>query len=62
MLLQVRVAGPEHQEDGVESGGGGEAAPSRQAHAHPVANHRPHRGPHGRSVPRTLRVPPVRCG
>lgn len=36
----VRVAGPEHQEDGVVPRGGREAAPPRQADAHPVEDHR----------------------
>ena len=45
------MAGPQHQEDGVESRRGREAAAPGQADAHPVEDHRAHRGSHRRTVP-----------
>ena len=49
------MAGPQHQEDRVESGGGGETASPRQAHALSVADHRSHHWQDSRTVPGALR-------
>lgn len=57
---QVWVAGPQHQENRMVQRGGGEAASSGQADAHPVEDHRSHHRTHCCAVSGALWIPAVR--
>lgn len=57
---QVRVVGPQHQENRMVQRGGGEAASSGQADAHSVEDHCSYHRTHGCPVSGALRIPAVR--
>ena len=49
-VFQVRMAGPQYQENGMEPRGRGKTAASGQINAHTVANHRSDSRTHSRAV------------
>lgn len=60
VILQVRVVGPQHQENRMVQRGRGEAASFGQADAHSVENHRSYHRTYCCPVSGALRIPAVR--